>query len=97
MTLQRPNLSAGFVMRNYYIGFVPFIVSFLFPLFTFIAVIFFTSRSSQPVRDHSHTGTVAPALTGCLNPISWAGFCRALYYGGETGPLFPKRTKYVRL
>ncbi|MGN6437038.1 MAG: LptF/LptG family permease [Agriterribacter sp.] len=40
----KANLSADFVMRNYYIGFVPFIVSFLFPLFTFIAVIFFTSR-----------------------------------------------------
>lgn len=40
----KANLSADFVMRNYYIGFIPFIVSFLFPLFTFIAVIFFTSR-----------------------------------------------------
>ena len=40
----RANLSAGFVLKNYYIGFVPFIVSFLFPLFTFIAVIFFTSK-----------------------------------------------------
>ncbi|MCC6287192.1 MAG: LptF/LptG family permease [Chitinophagaceae bacterium] len=40
----RSNLSAGFVLKNYYIGFVPFIVSFLFPLFTFIAVIFFTSK-----------------------------------------------------
>lgn len=40
----KANLSADFVMRNYYVGFVPFIVSFLFPLFTFIAVIFFTSR-----------------------------------------------------
>lgn len=40
----KANLSAGFVFSNYYIGFIPFIVSFLFPLFTFIAVIFFTSR-----------------------------------------------------
>ncbi|MBX3240510.1 MAG: LptF/LptG family permease [Chitinophagaceae bacterium] len=40
----RSRLSADYVMRNYYVGFVPFIVSFLFPLFTFIAVIFFTSR-----------------------------------------------------
>lgn len=38
------NLSAKFVLTHYYVGFVPFIVSFLFPLFTFIAVIFFTSR-----------------------------------------------------
>ena len=40
----KANLSAKFVITNYYVGFVPFIVSFLFPLFTFIAVIFFTSR-----------------------------------------------------
>ncbi len=40
----KAKLSADFVIRNYYVGFVPFIVSFLFPLFTFIAVIFFTSR-----------------------------------------------------
>jgi len=40
----KANLSAGFVFSNYYVGFIPFIVSFLFPLFTFIAVIFFTSR-----------------------------------------------------
>lgn len=40
----KANLSAGFVAKNYYVGFVPFIVSFLFPLFTFISVIFFTSR-----------------------------------------------------
>lgn len=40
----KANLSAAFVAKNYYVGFVPFIVSFLFPLFTFISVIFFTSR-----------------------------------------------------
>ncbi len=40
----KANLSAGFVLKHYYIGFVPFIVAFLFPLFTFIAVIFFTSK-----------------------------------------------------
>lgn len=40
----KANLSAAFVFKNYYVGFIPFIVSFLFPLFTFIAVIFFTSK-----------------------------------------------------
>jgi lipopolysaccharide export system permease protein len=32
------------VIRQYYLGFVPWIWSLLFPLFVFIAVIFFTSR-----------------------------------------------------
>ncbi|MCO5241500.1 MAG: LptF/LptG family permease [Chitinophagaceae bacterium] len=40
----KANLSAKYVIIHYYVGFVPFIVSFLFPLFTFISVIFFTSR-----------------------------------------------------
>lgn len=40
----KANLSASQVLKKYYIGFVPFIIAFLFPLFTFIAVIFFTSR-----------------------------------------------------
>ncbi|PWU03998.1 MAG: permease [Bacteroidetes bacterium] len=40
----KANLSATQVIKVYYIGFVPYIIAFLFPLFTFIAVIFFTSR-----------------------------------------------------
>lgn len=32
------------IFTNYYIGFVPFIISMIFPLMTFIAVIFFTSK-----------------------------------------------------
>lgn len=34
-------------ITNYYIGFVPFIWSLLFPLFVFLAVIFFTSRMAS--------------------------------------------------
>ncbi len=32
------------IINKYYLGFVPYIWSLLFPLFVFIAVIFFTSR-----------------------------------------------------
>ena len=32
------------IVANYYIGFVPYIWGLLFPLFVFIAVIYFTSR-----------------------------------------------------
>ncbi len=38
------DLSTIQIIRQYYFGFVPFIWSLLFPLFVFIAVIFFTSR-----------------------------------------------------
>jgi len=40
----KTNLSTFEIIRKYYLGFVPFIWSLLFPLFVFIAVIFFTSR-----------------------------------------------------
>jgi lipopolysaccharide export system permease protein len=37
-------LSAKEIIAQYYIGFIPHIVSMLFPLFVFISVIFFTSK-----------------------------------------------------
>ncbi len=37
-------LSAGQIFMKYYVGFIPHIVSMLFPLFVFISVIFFTSK-----------------------------------------------------
>lgn len=40
----KANLSTTQIITKYYLGFVPFIWSLLFPLFVFIAVIFFTSR-----------------------------------------------------
>lgn len=38
------DLSIGFVIMHYYIGFIPHIAALLFPLFIFISVIFFTSK-----------------------------------------------------
>lgn len=40
----RSGLTTSQIITKYYFGFVPFIWSLLFPLFVFIAVIFFTSR-----------------------------------------------------
>jgi lipopolysaccharide export system permease protein len=40
----RTGLGAWQIIRQYYFGFVPFIWGLLFPIFVFIAVIFFTSR-----------------------------------------------------
>ncbi len=40
----KANLTTSQIITRYYLGFVPFIWSLLFPLFVFIAVIFFTSR-----------------------------------------------------
>src|SRR5688572_21322413 len=40
----KANLSTAEIIQKYYLGFVPWIWSLLFPLFVFLAVIFFTSR-----------------------------------------------------
>lgn len=40
----KANFTTGEIIQKYYLGFVPYIWSLLFPLFVFIAVIFFTSR-----------------------------------------------------
>jgi len=40
----KSGLSTYQIFANYYIGFVPFIISMIFPLMVFIAVIFFTSK-----------------------------------------------------
>jgi lipopolysaccharide export system permease protein len=40
----KSGLSTYQIMKQYYLGFVPFIISMIFPLMVFIAVIFFTSK-----------------------------------------------------
>lgn len=40
----KSGLSSGQIFTQYYIGFIPHIVSMLFPLFVYISVIFFTSK-----------------------------------------------------
>lgn len=43
----KTGLSNWEIFKQYYIGFIPFIWSLLFPLFVFIAVIFFTSKMAM--------------------------------------------------
>src|SRR5687768_10907804 len=40
----KSGLSGYQIIMQYYLGFVPFIISMIFPLMVFIAVIFFTSK-----------------------------------------------------
>lgn len=42
----KSNLSIFQIFTQYYLGFIPFIISMIFPLMSFIAVIFFTSKMS---------------------------------------------------
>ena len=40
----RSGLTSSEIINNYYVGFIPHIIALLFPLFVFIAVIYFTSK-----------------------------------------------------
>lgn len=64
-------LSAGDIITKYYLGFIPHIVSLLFPLFVFISVIFFTSKMA------GHSEIVAILASG----TSFQRFLRPYWIG----------------
>ena len=66
------DLSTKDIILKYYIGFVPYIVALLFPLFVFIAVIFLTSRMA------TRSEIVAILASG----ISYNRFLRPYIIGG---------------
>ncbi len=68
----KANLSVKKVITNYYFGFVPYIWNLLFPLFVFIAVIFFTSRMA------TRSEIIAILSSG----TSYNRFLRAYIIGG---------------
>ncbi|MGQ0740040.1 MAG: LptF/LptG family permease [Bacteroidota bacterium] len=70
------------IIKNYYLGFVPWIWSLLFPLFVFIAVIFFTSKMALRseviailASGTSYNRFLRPYLIGglLLAVLLWAG------------------------
>lgn len=81
----RSKLSAYEIIKLYYIGFVPHIIALLFPLFVFIAVIYFTSKMA------GRSEVVAILASGTsfnrfLRPFFLAGCVLAviLWYGNRT-------------
>jgi lipopolysaccharide export system permease protein len=80
----RAGLSTVQIINQYYLGFVPWIWSLLFPLFVFIAVIFFTSRMATGseiiailASGTSYRRFLRPYLIGgiFLGAVLWVG-CR---------------------
>ena len=78
----KSNLSTMGIIQQYYLGFVPWIWSLLFPLFVFIAVIFFTSRMANRseiiailASGTSYNRFLRPYLVGglLLGAILWVG------------------------
>ncbi|HEY2722990.1 MAG TPA: LptF/LptG family permease [Chitinophagaceae bacterium] len=68
----KSGLNAPQIITQYYFGFVPYIWGLLFPLFVFIAVIFFTSRMA------ARSEIVAILATG----VSYNRFLRPYFVGG---------------
>ncbi len=78
----RSGLSTNQIITKYYLGFVPFIWSLLFPLFVFIAVIFFTSRMATRseiiailASGTSYNRFLRPFIVGglLLSALLWVG------------------------
>lgn len=78
----KANLGTMGIIKNYYLGFVPWIWSLLFPLFVFIAVIFFTSKMATRseiiailASGTSYNRFLRPYLIGglLLGGLLWAG------------------------
>src|SRR5215813_9055993 len=68
----KSRLSTAQIIKQYYFGFVPYIWGLLFPLFVFIAVIFFTSRMA------ARSEIVAILASG----VSYNRFLRPYFVGG---------------
>jgi lipopolysaccharide export system permease protein len=78
----KANLDTKGIINEYYLGFVPWIWSLLFPLFVFIAVIFFTSRMASRseiiailASGTSYNRFLRPFLVGglLLATLLWVG------------------------
>lgn len=79
----RSGLTTSQIITKYYLGFVPFIWSLLFPLFVFIAVIFFTSRMATRseiiallASGISYNRFLKPYIIGgiLLGSLLWVGY-----------------------
>ena len=67
--LRKPTLNQ--IIFDYYAGFIPFYLNYLFPLINFIAVIFFTARMADQTE-------IVPILTGL---VSFRRFLRPYFIG----------------
>src|SRR6185436_4387247 len=78
----KANLTTKQIITQYYLGFVPYIWSLLFPLFVFLAVIWFTSRMATRsefiailASGTSYNRILRPYLVGgiFLGSLLWFG------------------------
>ncbi len=77
------------IVMNYYIGFVPYIIALLFPLFVFISVIFFTSKMAGRSEFIAILASGA-SMRRILRPYAIGGGCLALLLWFSANFVIPK-------
>ena len=91
----RSGFSASEIFTHYYIGFIPHIIALLFPLFVFIAVIFFTSKMA------GQTEIIAILASGTsynrwLRPYLIGGVFLGLFLWISNLYFITKKYKFIR-
>jgi len=88
----RSNLSFVEVFRLYYVGFIPHIVTLLFPVFVLVSVVFFTSRLAMRSEIVAMLST-GMSLARILRPFWVGGIFLALLLGFSNHFLIPPANK----
>ncbi|MFN4285944.1 MAG: LptF/LptG family permease [Lacibacter sp.] len=88
----RSGLTTQQIIRQYYFGFVPHIISLLFPVFVLIAVVFFTSRLALRSEFVAMLST-GMSLRRILVPYWMGGIILALLLGLSNHFVIPRANK----
>lgn len=83
------------VTRDYYLNFIPWINSLLFPLYSLITVIFFTSRLADQTEIISMLGS-GMSYKRFLRPFLMSAACITLLHLGANHLVIPKGNKTMR-
>ena len=91
----KSGLTSSEIIKNYYVGFIPHIIALLFPLFVFIAVIFFTSKMA------GQTEIIAILASGTsynrwLRPYLIGGVFLGLFLWISNLYFITKKYKFIR-
>lgn len=85
-------LSVSYIVVHYYLAFIPYIIALLFPLFVFIAVIFFTSKMAYRLEIMAILSS-GVSFWRFLRPFWAGGLLLALLLGIANQGLIPHANK----
>lgn len=85
----KTGLSSFMILKLYYVAFVPWIISMIFPLMTFIAVIYFTSKMSERSEIVAIIAAGVP-FNRLLRPYMMGALFMGALFWGASQYLIPK-------